>query len=372
MPNSNGINPPETNAHYVYMVDFDTGRVLDDKNGEEHMPTSSMSKMMTMYLVFTELKAGHLHLTDKLPVSERAWRTGGGGKESSDMFAKLGDNIKVEDLIRGVIVQSGNDATVVLAEGIAGSEDAFAERMNQRAAELGMNDSHFMNASGLPDPNHYSTARDLSILAHHIITDFPEYYHYFSEIDFTWNGIHQQNRNPLLYKGIGVDGLKTGHAEQAGYGLTASGVQNGHRLILVINGLPSMQARADEPTTVLEWGWHEFRLYDLVKAGTVVGDAPVWMGQAQTVPVAVSADARMTLTLSERKGRESNNGIRRPGDGACECWTKSWRDAHYCAGSRRAGSIPGRDGAGRTSGCSFANFCQPARNLFRSRLIGYR
>ncbi len=297
---SSAITPPETDAHYVYLVDFDTGRVLDDKNGEEHMPTSSMSKMMTMYLVFEQLKEGHLHLTDKLPVSERAWKTGDSGRDSSAMFAKLGDNIAVEDLIRGVIIQSGNDATVVLAEGIAGSEDAFAERMNQKAQDLGMVDSHFVNASGLPDPNHYSTCKDLSILAHHLITDFPEDYKYFSEPSFTWNGIKQENRNLLLTKGIGVDGLKTGHADAAGYGLTASGVQNGHRLILVINGLPSKKAREDEPATLMEWGWHEFRLYDLFKANAVIDDAPVWMGQADTVPVAVDKDAKTTLTTAER------------------------------------------------------------------------
>ncbi len=293
---------PGTDAHYAYMVDFDTGRVLYDKNGEEHMPTSSMSKMMTMYLVFEQLKEGHLHLEDKLPVSQRAWKTGGSGVDSSAMFAKLGDNIAVEDLIRGVIIQSGNDATVVLAEGIAGSEDAFAEKMNVEAQKLGMTDSHFVNASGLPDPNHYSTAKDLSILAHHLITDFPEYYHYFGEIKFSWNGITQENRNPLLYRGIGVDGLKTGHADQAGYGLTASGVENGHRIILVINGLPSKQARADEPTTLMEWGWHEFRLFDLFKAGDVVDNAPVWMGQADAVPVAVEHDVQLSLTTNERHG----------------------------------------------------------------------
>ena len=297
----NDASAPITDAHYAYLVDFDTGRVLYNKNAEERMPTSSMSKMMTMYLVFEQLKQGKLSLDSKLPVSEHAWRTGGGGRESSAMFLKLNDNVPVDDLIKGVIIQSGNDATVVLAEGIAGSEDAFAERMNLKAQELGMTESHFTNASGLPNPDHYSTCRDLSILAHRLITDFPEYYHYFSEMDFTWNGIHQMNRNPLLYRNIGVDGLKTGHAEEAGYGLTASGVEQGHRLILVINGLPSMQARADQPATLLEWGWHEFRLMDLFKAGQAVDDAPVWLGAAPTVPAAVDTDVKMTLTSSERQ-----------------------------------------------------------------------
>ena len=299
---SGNIAAPETDAHYAYMVDFDTQRVLLDKNGEERMPTSSMSKMMTIYLVFQQLKQGHLHLDDKMQVSEHAWRTGGGGRESSAMFLKLNDSVPVEDLIRGVIIQSGNDATVVLAEGIAGSEDAFAEKMNLQAQELGMSDSHFVNASGLPDPNHYSTCRDLAILARRLITEFPEYYHYFSEIKFTWNGISQENRNPLLYRNMGVDGLKTGHAEQAGYGLTASGVENNHRLILVINGLPSMQARADQPATLLEWGWHEFRLYNLLKSDVVLDSAPVWLGTAPAVPVRVDTDVKMTLTNEERHG----------------------------------------------------------------------
>ncbi len=297
----NDTNAPVTDAHYAYLVDFDTGRVLYNKNAEERMPTSSMSKMMTMYLVFEQLKQGKLSLDSKLPVSEHAWRTGGGGRESSAMFLKLNDNVAVDDLIKGVIIQSGNDATVVLAEGIAGSEDAFAERMNLKAQELGMTESHFMNASGLPNPNHYSTCRDLSILAHRLITDFPEYYHYFSEMEFTWNGIHQMNRNPLLYRNVGVDGLKTGHAEEAGYGLTGSGVQQGHRLILVINGLPSMQARADQPATLLEWGWHEYRLMDLFKAGQALDDAPVWLGAAATVPAAVESDVKMTLTSTKRQ-----------------------------------------------------------------------
>ncbi len=298
----NGLAAPETNARNAYLVDYDTGRVLYDKNGEERMPTSSMSKMMTIYLVFDQLKQGHLHLDDKLPVSEHAWRVGGAGSDSSTMFLKLGDTVRVEDLIRGVIIQSGNDATIVLAEGIAGSEDAFAERMNIKAQELGMSQSHFMNASGIPDPEHYSTAKDLSILARRLIIDFPEYYHYFSEREFTWNGIKQGNRNPLLYKNIGVDGLKTGHAEAAGYGLTASGIENDHRLILVVNGLPSMQARADEPTTLLEWGWHEFRLLTLFKQGQVLDQVPVWLGTAPTVAVAADADVKLTLTNEERRG----------------------------------------------------------------------
>ena len=291
---------PANDAKNAYMVDFDTGRVLYEKEGGTRMPTSSMSKMMTAYMVFEQLKEGHLHFDDKFPVSEHAWRTGGAVTESSVMFLQLNSTARVEDLLRGMIIQSGNDAAIVLAEGIGGSEQAFAERMNIKAQELGMSDSHFMNASGLPDPEHYSTARDLATLATRLINDFPEYYHFFSEKSFTWDGHEQGNRNPLLYRNIGVDGLKTGHAEEAGYGLTASGIESGHRLILVMNGLPSMQARADEPATLLEWGWHEYRLFDLFKPGEVMDEAPVWMGETKTVPVAVDRDAKLSLTNAER------------------------------------------------------------------------
>src|SRR3546814_548920 len=202
----------------------------------------------------------------------------------SKMFVEVGSQVRVEDLLRGVIVQSGNDACIVLAEGLAGSEEAFAEIMNETGREFGMTGSHFTNATGWPDPDQRVTARDLATLAKRTILDHPEYYHYYGEKEFTWSDIRQGNRNPLLYRDIGADGLKTGHTEEAGYGLTASAVQDGRRLILVVNGLPSMQARADESDRLLSWGFREFDNYALFKAGDTVDEATVWPGAAETAP----------------------------------------------------------------------------------------
>jgi serine-type D-Ala-D-Ala carboxypeptidase (penicillin-binding protein 5/6) len=229
------VAPMETVAREAYIIDAETGQVLFEKNADQKMPTSSMSKTMTMYMVFEALKNGKLTLDQELPVSETAWRMQG-----SKMFVPLGQMVKVEDLIRGVIVQSGNDATIVLAEGLAGSEGEFAAAMNRKAKELGMINSNFMNASGWPDENHYSTCHDLAILAIALIRDFPDYYKYYAEKEFTYNNIKQGNRNPLLYKNIGADGIKTGHTESAGYGLMASGVRDGRRVVMVLNGMASM------------------------------------------------------------------------------------------------------------------------------------
>jgi serine-type D-Ala-D-Ala carboxypeptidase (penicillin-binding protein 5/6) len=286
----------ETTAREAFMVDETTGTVLLDKDADVSMPPASMSKIMTIYLVFERLKDGRLSLDDELLVSEKAWRKGG-----SKMFVKVGNRVRVEDLIQGVIVQSGNDACIVLAEGISGSEEAFAEEMTRKAAELGMTGSTFANATGWPDPGQRMTARDLATLAKHIITDFPEYYHYFSEKEFVWNDIHQPNRNPILFASIGADGLKTGHTEEAGYGLTASAVQDGRRLILVVSGLESEKARGEESERLLSWGFREFGNYALIKPGEIVDEAPVWLGEKATVG-AVIPDG-LTLTLP-RKSRD--------------------------------------------------------------------
>jgi len=287
----------ETQAEQAFLVDFNTGAVLLNKNGDQRMPPSSMSKMMTAYMVFERLKDGRLSLDDELTVSEKAWRKGG-----SKMFVEVGNQVRVEDLLRGVIVQSGNDACIVLAEGLAGSEEAFADQMNEMAREIGLTGSHFTNATGWPDENHYVTSRDLATLAKRIILDHPEYYHYYSEKEFTWHDIRQGNRNPLLYRNIGADGLKTGHTEAAGYGLTASAVQNDRRLILVVNGLPSVQARADEADRLLSWGFREFDNYALFKAGDTVDEAPVWLGAEDTVPLVLAEDMTVTLPRNDRNG----------------------------------------------------------------------
>ncbi len=285
----------ETGAQQAILIDADTRTVLMEKNSQVKMPTSSMSKVLTAYLVFEALKDGRLKMEQTLPVSERAWRMQG-----SKMFVPLNTQVKVEDLLQGVIVQSGNDATIVLAEGVSGSEEAFADALNKKAQQLGMANSHFMNASGWPEENHYSTAYDLAIMAYSLIRDFPEYYHFYSQKDYTYNGIKQGNRNPLLYRNIGADGVKTGHTEDAGYGLIGSAVQDGRRLILVVNGLDSMQARADESAAILSWGFANFKHIDLFKAGEVLENASVWMGMKQYVPVVVKDNVKGIYKIDEK------------------------------------------------------------------------
>jgi serine-type D-Ala-D-Ala carboxypeptidase (penicillin-binding protein 5/6) len=273
----------ETPATQAILIDAATRTVLFEKNSQERMPTSSMSKVMTMYMVFDAIKNGRLKLDDQVVISERAWRMQG-----SKMFVDVGKPVKVEDLVRGVIIQSGNDAAVALAEAVGGSEEQFAVMMNDQAKKLGMTNSHFMNASGWPDPEHYSTAYDLSLLTYRLINDFPEFYKYYSEPSFTYNGITQGNRNPLLYKGIGADGVKTGHTDVAGYGLIGSTNKDGRRLIMVFNGLSSMQARADESTKLMVWGMQTFGLWPLYKVGDKVTEIAVWQGQVNAVPVTVA------------------------------------------------------------------------------------
>lgn len=285
----------DTTATHVILLDVGTGTVLLGKSADEHMPTSSMSKTLTLYLVFDALKHGQLKLEDEIPVSEKAWRM-----EGSKMFIKVGSRVKAEDLIRGVAIQSGNDATVALAEALAGTEEAFVERMNQKAQELGMKNSHFMNASGWPDPEHYSTPRDLALLAQHLLQDFPEYYHYFGEKEFTFNKIHQPNRDPLLGKVAGADGIKTGHTEVAGYGLIGSASRDGRRLVLVMNGLQTEKARAEEGARLLEWGFRNFENKKIVAAGEEVSEAEVWLGQTAGVPLVAEKDVTVVLPVARR------------------------------------------------------------------------
>jgi len=284
--------PPtiETSAREAVMIDVATGTVLLAKNADQRTPPSSMSKLMTVYMVFDKLKRGDLQMSDELPVSPKAWRMQG-----SKMFVMVNSQVKVEDLLRGVIIQSGNDATVVLAEGLAGSEEAFAEQMTRKAKELGMTGSQFKNASGWPEDGHYMTVRDIATLSQHIIKDFPQYYPIYREKEFTYNKIKQGNRNPLLYDQTGADGLKTGHTEAAGYGLAASVERNGRRLILVVNGLGSMQNRADETRRLMEWGFREFENYKPFRAGETVAEADVWLGSQKTVPLIVDQDVVATL-----------------------------------------------------------------------------
>lgn len=292
----------DTQAEHGILIDSKTGQVLWAKDAFKPMPPASMSKLMTLDLLFQRLADGRVKLTDTFPVSEEAWRTGG-----SKMFVMVGKSIPVEDLIRGIIIQSGNDACVVVAEALGGTVKGFVDMMNARAKELGLKNSHFVNPDGLPEPpGQRMSARDLAVLAQNIITVFPQYYHYFSEKDFTWNNIHQPNRNFVLEKFPGADGLKTGHTDAAGYGIVASAKRDGQRYILVLNGLrygPDVnswraeQLRADEAARVLGVAFREFKSYDLFKSDDVVGQAKVWQGDRDTVPLVTAAPLHVTMQV---------------------------------------------------------------------------
>jgi D-alanyl-D-alanine carboxypeptidase (penicillin-binding protein 5/6) len=289
--------PIATNAKHLYIVDFQTGSVLYDKMGSERLAPASMSKLMTVYMLFDALKRGDVKLTDSFHVSEKAW-----AMQGSKMFVDIDSDVKVEDLLRGILIQSGNDACIVVAEGLAGSEDEFANRMNKKAKEIGLTGSNFTNSTGWPDPNHYMTARDIEVLSEHIIRDFPEYYPYFAEKEFVWNGIKQGNRNPLLYRaGSGVDGLKTGHTEEAGFGVSASAVREGRRVMMVVHGLTGMQERADEAGQLLDWAFRETGNYTVATKGSVLAEAPVEYGDSQTVPLTVAQDLVLTLPKGDRE-----------------------------------------------------------------------
>ena len=286
----------ETSGKQIILYDMSTDTVLLEKNADMLMSPSSMSKIMTIYKVFEKLKDGDLSLNDKFKVSEKAWRKGG-----SKMFVKLKSRVKVEDLIRGVIVQSGNDATIVIAEGLSGTEEFFADELNKTAKELGMLNSNFTNASGWPDPNHLTTARDLTRLAISTIQDFPEFYHYYEEKTFSFNNIRQNNRNPALFKDLGADGLKTGYTKAGGYGVTVSAVKGDRRLVLVINGLKSKRLRTNETERVLDWGFRNFRNYKLFGAGETVADGAVWMGDEDKIPLITEKKIVMTLSRKQRR-----------------------------------------------------------------------
>jgi len=290
----------ETIAREAILMDADTGTILLDKDADKSMPPASMSKLMTVYLVFQRLKEGALALDDTFIVSENAWRKGGAKSGSSTMFLLPGEKPTVHDLLRGIIVQSGNDACIVVAESLAGSEEIFADAMTAKGREIGLTGSTFRNATGWPHPEHRMTARDLAVLARRTIIDFPEYYHIYSELEFTHNKVRQRNRNPLLYKGMGADGLKTGHTSEAGYGLVASAKRGDQRLILVVNGLKSRRERSTEPQRLLEWGFRTYRNYALFNAGEQVDVAEVWLGDKGQVPLLIERDVTLTLARNAR------------------------------------------------------------------------
>lgn len=272
-----------TKAKFAALMDYESGTLLFTENADEPLEPASMAKLMTVAVVFDELQRGRLSMDDEFFISEHAWRDGGAASGGSTMFAELNSKVKVSDLLRSAIIQSGNDAAIALAEGIGGTEETFAKMMNQFGEEVGLTGSNFTNSTGLPDPDQYSTARDLAVLARFIIAQFPEYYPIFSEPEFTWNKIRQMNRNSLVEMGIGVDGLKTGHTEAAGYGTVVSTAAGGRRLIAVLHGLKSMTERAEEARKLVTWGTRGFELIPVFAQGDVVAHADVYGGEKPQV-----------------------------------------------------------------------------------------
>jgi D-alanyl-D-alanine carboxypeptidase (penicillin-binding protein 5/6) len=292
----------QTSAPYAILIDADSGTVLFEKNADKLNPPASMSKLMTTEVVLHAIQQGKLKYEDEMTISENAWRKGGAPSGGSAMFAALNSRVNVRDLLHGVMIQSGNDACIALAEGIAGSELAFAEMMNTRARELGLTQARFTNSTGIHDADHNMTARELAKLAQHIIRTYPEAYKIYAEREFTWNKVRQQNRNPLLAMGIGADGLKTGFTKEAGYGLTASAVNNGLRLIVVGNGFKTMKERSDEMRKLLEWGFRAFESRPLFAAGETVGEAKLYGGDKSRVALVSPAPVRLLVprAMSEK------------------------------------------------------------------------
>ncbi|MDB5612350.1 MAG: D-alanyl-D-alanine carboxypeptidase [Devosia sp.] len=291
----------DTAAKFAILMDEESGTVIFQKDADLPMEPASMAKLMTIAVVFHELSAGRVKMTDEFFVSEHAWRTGGASSGGSTMFADLNSKISVENLVRSVVIQSGNDAAIVLAEGIAGSEGSFAAMMNELAQEIGLRDSHFTNPTGLPDPDMHVTARDLADLARYLIKEYPDYYHYFSEPEMEWNGIKQPNRNSLVELGIGVDGLKTGHTESAGYGSVISTKDGGRRLIAVVHGLTSMAQRTEEGRKLITWGARAFERFSAYPDGAVVAYANVYGGTSASVALVGDGEVALYLPRGSRK-----------------------------------------------------------------------
>ena len=287
---SSAVQGFSTTARTAFVIDNTTGDVLLSKDIDRPIPPASMSKLMTLFMVFESLEEGKIKMDDTFRVSRKAWAKGG-----SKMFVREGANVTIENLIKGVIIQSGNDACIVLAEGIAGTEENFAELMTIRAKEIGLTNSNFKNSTGWPDPEHYMTSKDLVTLANKIREKYPSYYKIFDDLEFTWDGISQKNRNPLLSMNLGADGLKTGYTEEAGYGLIASAKQNGRRITFVITGLKSIGQRAREAKGITTWAFKKFKLKTFFKKSSTILEAPVWRGEKETVKISAGNDVQILL-----------------------------------------------------------------------------
>lgn len=294
----------ESIADYAIVMDSRSGKVLFEKNADELVPPASMSKIMTMIMVFERLKQGRLKLTDEFTITEDAWRRGGAPSRSSTMYAEVGSKVSLENLIKGVVVHSGNDAAIAIAQAIGGTEDGFADDMTRRARELGLPKSTFKNATGLPAEGHLTTMRELASLTRYIIEVFPEYYKYYGIREFTWNNITQQNRNPLLGKYRGADGVKTGYIRDSGYGMIGSAEREGRRLIVVVGGMKSRRDRAQEAERLLNFGFRKFRAVRLFSAGDTVGQARVWGGEEPSVKLVTKKDILTLLSEEEQATAE--------------------------------------------------------------------
>ncbi len=294
-------SPPQLAAKSYVLMDGASGKVLVENNGDQRLPPASLTKLMTAYIATLEIRKGKIGEQDLVTVSEHAWRTGGAASGGSTMFLPINSQVTVDDLLHGIIIQSGNDASIALAEYIAGSEDAFADMMNETAEKLGMKNSHFMNATGLPHPEHYSSAHDMAILARAIINEDQEHYAIYSQKEFFWNNIKQGNRNLLLWRDSTVDGLKTGHTEEAGYCLVASAVRDGARMITSVFGTDSEKTRAAETQKLLTYGFRFFETQTFYKAGQELAQAQVWKGTTRQVKAGLAQDLSLTLPKGQVK-----------------------------------------------------------------------
>ena len=287
----------DTSAENALLIDFDTNQILYSKNEEKKIYPASMSKLMTLYILFDSLKKGIVTLDDKFVVSRNAYQ-----KEGSTIYAELGTEISVQNLIRGIIVSSGNDACIIVAEALSGSEDNFANQMNFYAEEMGLRNSNFKNSSGLHNEDHYTSAEDLVKLSNFLITDFPDYYPYFAERSFTWNSIIQYNRNNILRLDLGVDGLKTGYTSKSGYGVIVSSEKNGRRLIGIVTGLKSVDDRTNEISRLINYGYRGFKSYSVFKDNQIIDYAKVWKGNRNNLPLIVDKDINLLLDIPGRRG----------------------------------------------------------------------
>ena len=297
-------DPPNVAARGHLLMEFHSGRILAESNADERMEPASLSKIMTAYAVFRELQEGNISLKDEVTVSKKAWKTGG-----SKMFIEVGKKVSVEELLKGTIIQSGNDASVALAEFVAGSESTFAGLMNNHAERLGMLDTHFVNSTGLPDPNHYTSARDMAKVTHATISEFPEWYEWYAVKKYSFNGITQHNRNRLLWRDDSVDGVKTGHTESAGYCLVTSSLRDGMRLISVVMGTKSEDARAKESQSLLSYGFRFFETHKLYAAGSDLTRVRVWKGASEEVPLGLGEDLYVTIPRKRYDDLRANMSI---------------------------------------------------------------